>query len=415
MKTLAAPSSNSSTAIPKLVFSLACCLLLMLDGAPSDAQNEWENPEAGWLREVLPSADSFSVKQGDPPVFFAYRTDSANNNSQLIGYVFTTPDLPPEEVGFSGPIDMLAGMNLHGQITGVRVLHYLESYKYVRGDFINDSNFTSQFIGKSLEDEFRVSRDIDGMSRATITSWAMSRGLHNAAKRIALAYLPGTAYALEATNESTALQSLRAQSWEDYSSNGFVNELAVPIAGEKDLQFDIAYMGHYRLGELLIGDKDYSNADRTASGLIEDGHMLLIGLHGNTPRLQQLRFGAMQNGILYPNQEDRVVFAGTAKDGKIAGQVQFAVALFIDAAIDISQAFTVLYDTGERRGEFANFVGVEYELAPDILTLIGNQSLQKNSDMNRNVVFVVLFLLALILLILNWPRIRVTRNKKKKL
>lgn len=415
MKTLAAPSSNSSTAIPKLVFSLACYLLLMLDGAPSDAQNEWENPEAGWLREVLPSADSFSVKQGDPPVFFAYRTDSANNNSQLIGYVFTTPDLPPEEVGFSGPIDMLAGMNLHGQITGVRVLHYLESYKYVRGDFINDSNFTSQFIGKSLEDEFRVSRDIDGMSRATITSWAMSRGLHNAAKRIALAYLPGTAYALEATNESTALQSLRAQSWEDYSSNGFVKELAVPIAGEKDLRFDIAYMGHYRLGELLIGDKDYSNADRTASGLIEDGHMLLIGLHGNTPRLQQLRFGAMQNGILYPNQEDRVVFAGTAKDGKIAGQVQFAVALFIDAAIDISQAFTVLYDTGERRGEFANFVGVEYELAPDILTLIGNQSLQKNSDMNRNVVFVVLFLLALILLILNWPRIRATRNKKKKL
>ncbi|MDC0221586.1 FMN-binding protein [Gammaproteobacteria bacterium] len=415
MKTLAAPPSNSSTAIPKLVFSLACCLLLMLDGAPSDAQNEWENPEAGWLREVLPSADSFSVKQGDPPVFFAYRTDSANNNSQLIGYVFTTPDLPPEEVGFSGPIDMLAGMNLHGQITGVRVLHYLESYKYVRGDFINDSNFTSQFIGKSLEDEFRVSRDIDGMSRATITSWAMSRGLHNAAKRIALAYLPGTAYALEATNESTALQSLRVQSWKDYSSNGFVKELAVPIAGEKDLRFDIAYMGHYRLGELLIGDKDYSNADRTASGLIEDGHMLLIGLHGNTPRLQQLRFGAMQNGILYPNQEDRVVFAGTAKDGKIAGQVQFAVALFIDAAIDISQAFTVLYDTGERRGEFANFVGVEYELAPDILTLIGNQSLQKNSDMNRNVVFVVLFLLALILLILNWPRIRATRNKKKKL
>ena len=89
------------------------------------------------------------------------------------------------------------------------------------------------------------------------------------------------------------------------------------------------------------------------------------------------------------------------------------MALFIDAAIDISQAFTVLYDTGERRGEFANFVGVEYELAPDILTLIGNQSLQKNSDMNRNVVFVVLFLLALILLILNWPRIRATTCKER--
>jgi hypothetical protein len=242
----------------------------------------------------------------------------------------------------------------------------------------------------------------------------MSRGLHNAAKRVALSYLPGTAYALEATNDSAALQTLRAQSWEDYSYNGFVKGLAVPIEGEANLQFDIAYMGHYRLGELLIGDKDYSNADRTASGLIEDGHMLLIGLRGNTPRLQQLRFGAMQNGILYPNQEDRVVFAGTAKDGKIAGQAQFAVALFIDAAIDISQAFTVLYDTGERRGEFTNFVGIEYELPPDILTLIGNQSLQKNSDVNRNMVFVVLLSLSLILLILNWPRIRAVTNQKKK-
>jgi len=88
--------------------------------------------------------------------------------------------------------------------------------------------------------------------------------------------------------------------------------------------------------------------------------------------------------------------------------------LFIDAAIDISQAFTVLYDTGERRGEFTNFVGVEYELTPDILTLIGNQSLQKNSDVNRNNVFVVLLSLALIVLILNWPRIRAATNQKKK-
>jgi NosR/NirI family transcriptional regulator, nitrous oxide reductase regulator len=372
----------------------------------SYGQSEWENLDPSWLQEVMPSATTFLDKQGNPPLVLAYNSYSTNAEPELVGYVFTTPDLPPEELGFSGPIDMLVGMNLQGEITGVKVLHYLESYKHVRGDFIGDANFVDQFVGKSLEDDFRVNRDIDGMARATITSWAMSRGLRNAARRVAEAYLPGSSYTVEATEESAALQTLQSQSWEDYIANGFVREFSAAIDGESDLQFAVAYMGHYRLGELLIGDADYSNADRAASAMIEDGHMLLVALDGNTPRLQQLRLGAMQNGILYPNQEDRVVFAGTARNGKITGQAQLAVALFLDAEVDITQPFTVLYDTGDRRGEYSETIGVEYAVSADILSLVMGQPLEEESNVTQNMYFFAVLLLALILLALNWPRIK---------
>jgi len=353
-----------------------CGVLITFADSSAFAQSEWENPELDWLTEVMPSADYFSDKQGDPPVYFAYQSPSASAAEDVIGYVFTTPDLPPEEVGFSGPVDLLVGMDLQGRITGVKVLYYLESYKNFRGDFIAAAQYPEQFVGKSVEEGFQVGRDVDGMSRATISSWAMARGLRNAARRVAEAYIPELSYVAEATVAATALQVLQQQSWQELITSGLVTEFTVPIAGEADLQLAIAYMGHYRLGELLIGAADYSNADRAASSLVEDGHMILIGLDGNAARLQQLRLGVRQNGILYPNTKDRVVFAGSAAQGKIAGQAQFAVAMFLDSSIDITQAFSVVYDTSERSGAFEEFVGVDYELPATVLSLISGLAAQ---------------------------------------
>ncbi|MCG8434250.1 MAG: FMN-binding protein, partial [Gammaproteobacteria bacterium] len=332
------------------------------------AQQEWQNLETPWLFEVFPEAVRFSSRQGQPPVIQAF--GSERPGAEPIGYLFTTPDLPPEEIGFSGPIHMLVGMDREGNITGTRVLYYVESYKNFRGDFIGDSGFVFQFNGKSIDQDFRVGQDIDGMARATISSWAIARGVRNAARRVAESYLPDISYVEEANSALTALQSLEAQNWQDYLDNGFVKELVVPIEDESDLEFAIAYMGHYRLGELLIGATAYSNADRTASGIIEDGHMLLLAMSGNTVRLQQLRLGVMQDDVLYPNRRERVVFAGTANEGKIAGQAQHAIAMYIDAAVDISRPFSVIYDVGERTGEFSDYVVADYTLPTDVLSLV---------------------------------------------
>lgn len=376
----------------------------------SIAQDEWQNIEEAWLFEVMPLADSFSEKQGTPPVYHAYRSGE-DSTAELVGYVFTTPDLPPEEVGYSGPIDLLVGMDLSGVITGLRVLYYLESYKHVRGDFIVDSGFPEQFVGKSIADEFRMRVDIDGISRATISSWALARGLRNATRRVAMAYLPGSSFVIEANAEIAALQSLQDQSWEDYIENGFVKEFAAPVEGEPDLNFALAYMGHYRIGELLVGASDYSNSDRTASEMIEDGHMLLLGLNGNTPRLQQMRLAAIQDDVIYPNRGDRVVFAGSAAEGKIAGHAQFAVAMFMHPEIDISRPFSVVYDTGEVRGEFNDYVGVEYQVPRDILSLITGNPVVDENPMIQNLFWFVLLLLAIFLFVLNIPRMKAAFKK----
>ena len=59
------------------------------------------------LREVMPEADLFSPATGDPLVKQAYR------GQELIGYVFITSDLPPEEYGYSGTIETLVLSLIH--------------------------------------------------------------------------------------------------------------------------------------------------------------------------------------------------------------------------------------------------------------------------------------------------------------
>lgn len=344
----------------------------LLVATPVSGQDQWQNIEEQWLREIFPSATHFSSKQGSPPVITALQAQQGNQEDLLLGYVFTTPDLPPEEIGFSGPIDVLIGMNLEGEIVGTKLLFYLESYKNFRGDFIGDSGYLDQFTNKAIDQEFRLGEDIDGMARATISSWAIARGVRNAARRVAENYLSGISYVEEANVANLALESLVNQSWQDYRDSGFVKPLEVAIENEAPLLFEFAYMGHYRLGELLIGDAAYSNADRTASGMIEDGHMMLVALSGNTVRLQQHRLGVMQDEVIYPNQRDRVVFAGTANAGKISGQARHAVAMYIDSGVDITKPFDVLYDTGARTGEFLETVSVEYQLPQDVLSLVAD-------------------------------------------
>ena len=165
------------------------------------------------------------------------------------------------------------------------------------------------------------------------------------------------------------------KSWEELIESGFVKQLSVLLDDRTELRLFVAYMGHYRLGELLVGATDYSNADREASIRVDEGSMLLIGIGGNAPRLRQLRLAVLQNGSVDPNRRNRFDFAGSGKEGKIAGQVQFAAVMILDPAIDIAQPFSVIYDTGPITGEFSEFVSVDYQLAPEVLALIQGPTL----------------------------------------
>ena len=321
------------------------------------------------LQFVMPDADIFSEKSGTPPVIQAYR-NAEDGEAQLIGYVFETPDLPPEEIGYSAPIDVLVGIDLEGTLTGIKVLYYTESYKSIRGDFINTEYFSDQFEDKNIIENFRVGMDIDGISRATITSWAVARGVRNAARQVALAYLADTEYATSTNADSAALEILQAQTWEEMMQSGLISTLTIIQPDESKLELTFAFMGHDGLGEILAGVDDYSRADREASNRVGDGSMMLVGIDGNaTIPFRQERLAVEQDENIYPIQRRRFVYVGSADNGKITDRMRFAGAMMLDAQIDLARSFRILYNTGLDLGGFDSVTRLDYQVPPVALSL----------------------------------------------
>ena len=322
------------------------------------------------MREVFPGADSYSLKEGTPPVYRAFVNNPESAELETVGYLFETPDMPPEEVGYSAPVDVLVGMDLKGTITGVKILHYIESYKSIRGDFINSEYFPDQFEDKNIVEGFRIGRDVDGISRATITSWAVSRGIRNASRRVAEAYLSDSEFVSLTSADAVALQVLSAQSWEEMVEEELVVNWVVTQPDATELHLTLAFMGHDGLGELLVGDVDYSRADREASARVRDGNMLLVGIDGDSSQpFRQERLAIQQGDEIFPVERRRFVYVGSADYGKIADKVRFAGAIVLDPAVDLSQPFDVLYNTGGRVGEFGTIAQATYKVPPIPLAL----------------------------------------------
>lgn len=342
-------------------FSLAIALLPVL----GIAQAGLTEADISLLKRVMPDADSFSEKGGEPPVYRAYAAPEQNGEPELIGYLFETPDYPPEEIGYSAPIEVLVGMDLEGTLSGIEVLFYRESYKSIRGDFLNTERFPNQFEGMSVSDGFRVGRDLDGVSRATITSWATSRGIRNAARSVAQNYLTDSEFVANVNSGEAALTILEAQSWEEMKESGLVKEFPIQLEDLTELNLTLAFMGNEALGELLVGPDDYSRAEREASSRVPDGSMLLVGIDGNasTP-FRQERLAITQGDAVYNIERRRFVYVGSADNGKIAGQVRFAGAIVLASEIDLSQPFNVLYDTGVQVESVEELAQVEYQIPP---------------------------------------------------
>ena len=345
-----------------LVAALPVVVALLIPAPGAAGQpNTLADIEAELMRGVLPGAVSFAPAESTLPIYAGFA--DSDPEAKLLGYVFFTPDLPPEEIGYSAPIDMLVGMDTGGTVTGLEIIHYTESYKSIRGDFINTGGFPRQFAGMEIGEGFRVGRDIDGISRATITAWAVARGIRNAARRVALEHLPDTDYARSTNADGRALQFLEGKSWDDFKSDGLVRELDAEMADGSILHLEIAFMAHDGLGELLVGADDYSRAEREASARVRDGNLVLVGVDGNSSQpFRQERLAVEQNGGFTRLERRRFVYVGSADNGKIAGRVRFAGAMVLDDRIDITQPFTVHYDLGGELARFDRVASLEYRV-----------------------------------------------------
>ncbi|MEZ5492633.1 MAG: 4Fe-4S binding protein [Gammaproteobacteria bacterium] len=317
------------------------------------------------MQELLPGADAFSEKSGDPPVYAAYRAGEVGTQ-ELVGYLFETPDLPPEEIGYAAPIHVLVAIDLEGIITGIKIINYRESYRSIRGDFLNTERFPNQFFDKDLRDDFRVGRDVDGVSRATISSWAVARGIRNAARRVAQTYLTD----LEGLGDEGggALAALAEMDWYDLLDIGMISELRVPYPENSELVLNFLYLGNEEFGEMMVGSNDYSGAEREASNRTDAGTLMLVGISGNSNStgnpFRPERLAVRQGENFFPLPRRQFVYAGSGTDGKIANRVNFAGAIVLSPAIDVTQPFSLEYDTSEDMGSFTTVESVDYELPP---------------------------------------------------
>jgi NosR/NirI family nitrous oxide reductase transcriptional regulator len=171
---------------PSLHRILALVALLAAAGTLVAGQAGVDQKQLARLKQLFPSAATFSPKQGEPAHFTAYAPGGSGTQG-VLGYAFWTTEVVPLERGYGGPIVMLVGINLKGVLSGVIVAEHHEPY----GDFsIDRAEFAAQFRNKDVRDPFKLGQDVDAVSRATITMSSAVRAIRNGARRVARELLP---------------------------------------------------------------------------------------------------------------------------------------------------------------------------------------------------------------------------------
>ncbi|HAT16482.1 MAG TPA: hypothetical protein DCS76_01725, partial [Gemmatimonadetes bacterium] len=335
-------------------------LASLLLGSPSSASAQYRLPvDAEMIQSVMPLADSFSTKAGLPPVYTAYGT-GADGSPGVIGYVYLTANVPPIQYGYSGPIDVLVGMDLTGHLTGVTIVNYRESLSSSRGDFLRRGRLTEQLVGKHIGERFQVRRDLDGISGASISATAMFRGIRNSARRVALSYLqPGESTA------SASAGALEDLTWLEMISTGYIQMMAIERYGA-GLDLSFAYMGDEALGGLLMGLVRYQDISERVDGLEGDDHAMLVGIDGSAVAgFRSNGFAVRQGGETHPVPSRRVTFLGTPYEGKAADQVQYTLIMRMDSTVVLDEPFTVVYDDGTNPESI-----MEYRVPEEVLAAV---------------------------------------------
>lgn len=92
--------------------------------------------------------------------------------------------------GFNGPIEIMVGYNpIEGNLLAIEILSMSETPGL--GAKIKEEAFTSQFKGKSSEEEFAVKEDVQAISGATISSTAVANAIKISLDKIVKIYPVG--------------------------------------------------------------------------------------------------------------------------------------------------------------------------------------------------------------------------------
>ncbi|MGB7623714.1 MAG: FMN-binding protein [Terriglobia bacterium] len=99
------------------------------------------------------------------------RIYSGESDSQVDGYAVIA-----NEIGKSEPITFVVAMDANGRVKLVAIMEFRES----RGWEVKEPRFLRQFNGKKPTDHLRVNDDVVNLSGATLSSYAVARGVKKA-------------------------------------------------------------------------------------------------------------------------------------------------------------------------------------------------------------------------------------------
>jgi len=128
--------------------------------------------ERVYLQEVAPDI-KFSEKKSNPPHY--------KSNEGIVA--FNTYDITPSIRGYAGPIKVLLALSPDGEITGIKILEHKETKNYVH--YMERPEYLKKFLGKNVNDTFEIDKDIDGISRATVSVEAMARTVRESSRIVA--------------------------------------------------------------------------------------------------------------------------------------------------------------------------------------------------------------------------------------
>ncbi len=276
---------------------LGCMLAVLLSSGSLAAESAGPEDEAvaALFGLAFPEADRFGPREGAPPAHAAFR------DGVPIGYVFSTQEVVQSK-GFSGkPLDIVAGIDLEGVLTGAAIRQHQEPILIIGVADEDLSRFVAQYHGLDIRRPLRVERwggrapeSVDAVSGATISSVVINDAILRAARAVARSrgILGGGAAQLdfenyspaawETLNEEGSIASLRIKVGEAEAAlakrGGWLAPKAVPRDPEApflDLALGLATPA--RVGRNLLGDKLYN---RAMAGLAAGDQLLFVAGRG---------------------------------------------------------------------------------------------------------------------------------------
>jgi NosR/NirI family nitrous oxide reductase transcriptional regulator len=234
--------------------------------------------------KLFPMADQFGEFTGEPLSMTVFK------GKQKLGYIFRTQDIVSIPAYSGKPVELIIGMDLRGEFTGVYVLKHHEPILLVGLPAEALDVFSAQYQHKLVSDRIQIGsrerqgyKNIDGITSATVTAMVINQTISRASRKLAISkkiIQPVLTHGL-ITQVKTDLY--RPLNWAELLNEGSIanlklqtadiDEAFIGTAGEKDIYaycdedlavdcnkfIDLfyAYLNQPSIGRNLLGDDQY--------------------------------------------------------------------------------------------------------------------------------------------------------------